>query len=108
MRKLLHELKDPEFRGLLALVLLFVVIGTLSYMIIEDWDIVDAFYFSVVTLTTTGYGDVAPVTTVGKLFTVAYLVTGLGLMFAFIRKLAERTIQRKPLKGVMKSLRRKS
>ncbi len=105
MKKLLSELKDPEFRGLLALVLLFVMIGTLSYMIIEDWDIVDAFYFSVVTLTTTGYGDVAPATHAGKLFTVGYLITGLGLMFAFIRKLAENTIKRKPLKGVMKSFR---
>ncbi|MBK0327421.1 potassium channel family protein [Rhodobacteraceae bacterium F11138] len=50
---------------------------------------VDALYFTVSTLTTTGYGDITPVTTGGKLFSVFVMVVGVAL---FVR-LAQAVIQ---------------
>jgi hypothetical protein len=41
---------------------------------------VDALYFSVVTLTTVGYGDFAPQTDLGKLFTAVYVRLGIGIL----------------------------
>lgn len=41
---------------------------------------IDSFYFSFVTLATIGYGDLYPVTVLGKLFTVIYSILGLGLV----------------------------
>jgi Ion channel len=51
---------------------------------------VDAFYFSVTTLTTVGLGDLSPTTTLGKLFTVIYIFAGLSLVLGFIETVAKR------------------
>lgn len=40
----------------------------------------DAFYFSVVTMTTVGFGDVTPISEGGRLLTVLMIVTGVGLI----------------------------
>ena len=52
--------RDPEFRSLVFVVLVTLVGGTIFYSTIEGWSVVDAFYFSVTTLTTVGLGDLAP------------------------------------------------
>ena len=59
-------------------------IGTVIYHLLEGWTWLDSFYFSVITLTTVGYGDFSPQTTGGKLFTVFYILVGLGMILAFI------------------------
>lgn len=58
----------------------------------------DAFYFSVTTLTTVGLGDLSPTTTVGKLFTVIYIFAGLSLVLGFIETVAKE-IFRSRMKG---------
>jgi len=61
---------------------LLVLLGTVVYRVLEDWSWVDSFYFSSVTLTTVGFGDLSPTTTVSKLFTVFYIFTGISLIGA--------------------------
>ena len=72
--------RDPQFRSLAVLVVFTLLSGTLFYRTVEGWSTVDAFYFSVTTLTTVGLGDIAPSTTFGKLFTAVYIFAGLGLI----------------------------
>jgi voltage-gated potassium channel Kch len=48
-------------------------------------------YFSVITLTTVGYGDFSPQTPAGKIFTMIYVLVGLGLISGFVYLLADRT-----------------
>lgn len=43
----------------------------------------DAFYWSIVTISTVGYGDITPVTIGGRLVTVALILTGLGVLSFF-------------------------
>jgi hypothetical protein len=76
--------RDAQFRSLTVLVVFTLLSGTLFYSSVEGWSIVDAFYFSVTTLTTVGLGDLAPATTFGKLFTVVYIFAGVGLIAGFI------------------------
>src|SRR3712207_1688896 len=76
--------RDPQVRSLTFLVAFTLLSGTLFYRAVEGWSAVDAFYFSVTTLTTVVLGDLAPATTFGKLFTVAYIFAGLGLIAGFI------------------------
>lgn len=85
--------RDPQFRSLVALVFFTLLSGTIFYSLQEGWSIVDAFYFSVTTLTTVGLGDLAPTTTVGKLFTVFYIFAGLSLVLGFIDTLAKETFR---------------
>ena len=82
-------MRDEDFRSLIFLVFLTFLIGTIFYSYQEGWTLIDAFYFSVTTLTTVGLGDLAPTTPVGKLFTVGYIFSGLGLIAGFINAIAE-------------------
>ena len=49
----------------------------------------DTLYLSFMTLTTIGYGDVHPVTDLGKIFTMVYATVGLGIMAMFISVVAK-------------------
>jgi len=69
-------------------------VGTVTYRILEDWSWVDSLYFSVITLTTVGYGDFAPTTDAAKLFTVLYLVVGISLLGASLNEIGKRRQRR--------------
>ncbi len=79
---------------LFTLVIVFLLIGTVFFAHIEGWRYVDAFYFSAITLSTVGYGDLAPKTDLGKIFTVFYLLLGIGLIFSFINSITQSEIKR--------------
>ncbi|MBI2832919.1 MAG: potassium channel protein [Acidobacteria bacterium] len=67
-----------------ALLLLIFVGGTLGYVVIEGWTVWDAFYMTMITVTTVGYGEVHPLSRGGQVFTVFVLGLGLGTaLYAF-------------------------
>jgi len=86
---------DPDFRTLVVLVFFTLLSGTIFYSLQEGWSVVDAFYFSATTLTTVGLGDLAPTPTIGKLFTVVYIFTGLGLIAGFINTIGREDLSRR-------------
>lgn len=90
LRTLRDLWRDPAYRWLLVSVMVTLGTGTVFYSIVEDWSLLDSLYFSVVTLTTIGYGDFTPQTTLGKIFTISYIFLGLGLIATFVRTVAER------------------
>ena len=94
-RAVRRSLRDPEFRGIFVLVVITLAAGTLFYWQIEGWSLLDSFYFSSITLTTVGYGDLAPETAAGKLFTVFYIFTGIGLIVAFLNAVARGTVEQR-------------
>jgi hypothetical protein len=75
--------KQPETRALLALAVLVLLFGIVFYTVVEQWTVLDAAYFCVVTLGTVGYGDLTPTTSAGKLFTMGYIIVGLSIIGAF-------------------------
>lgn len=83
---------DSTFRGLTFGVAFELILGTVVYALVEDWAMVDALYFCVVASLTVGFGDFAPETTFGRLFTVFYLLTSVGLFVAFGSKIAAEII----------------
>ena len=60
----------------LVLAAVAVAYGTIGYQVVEGWGLLDAFYMTVTTLTTVGYGEVHPLDTAGKLFTISLLALG--------------------------------
>lgn len=67
-----------QVRFLVALTALLIALASAFYHWVEGWGWIDAFYFSVITISTVGYGDFAPQTAAGKLFTSVYVLCGLG------------------------------
>ena len=84
-----------KFKVLFALVIILLVIGTAFYHQVEGFSWLDSFYFTSVTLTTVGYGDFVPVTSIGKVFTVIYLFVGIGIILGFVNLLAKQRIKRR-------------
>ena len=54
------------------------------FSLLEDWSIVDSLYFSVVTATTVGFGDLTPSTDGAKLFTIVYIISGISIIGKFL------------------------
>lgn len=61
---------------------ILIAAGTGIFHVLEGWTVVDAFYFSVMTVTTVGYGDFAPTHDVSKIFTAIYAIAGVSIAFA--------------------------
>ncbi|MBN9580339.1 MAG: two pore domain potassium channel family protein [Afipia sp.] len=83
-----HGLRDPEFRAIAFLLALSAVAGSVFYRAVEGWAWIDAMYFSFMALTTVGDANLAPISVLGKIFTIAFSLIGIGLMLAFVSRLA--------------------
>jgi voltage-gated potassium channel len=87
--------RKQELRGLLLLIVVTILIGTWFYWQFEptitSW--VDAYYFTVITLTTIGYGDFSPTIPLTKIFTTFYVFVGLGIIAGFIGLVGEAVIE---------------
>ncbi len=89
IKTLISFLEDAEYRSLMLTTVIILAMGTLTYRYLEGWGWIDALYFSVVTLTTIGYGDITPQTDAGKLFTIFYIFTGIGIILTFVNTVYE-------------------
>jgi voltage-gated potassium channel len=65
-----------HFRLPLILLQFIMMVGTLGYMIIDDFTILDAIYQTGITFTTVGFGEIAPISNAGRLFTVTLIIFG--------------------------------
>ena len=74
---------------IVVLSVVLVMFGSIGYMIIEGWEFDDAFYMTIITLATVGYGEVHQVSDFGRLFTVMLIVSGVG----FFMYVASLTVQ---------------
>jgi voltage-gated potassium channel len=89
------DLSDYQFHFLTSVTLIVLGIGTLFYHFVEKLKFLDALYFSVVTLATVGYGDFSPKTDLGKIFTIFYIITGIGILATFANALIRRAAQKR-------------
>ena len=87
-----NALKDPEFEALLTILVILIGSATWFYHDVEQWSILDSLYFSVVTITTVGYGDLSPHTAIAKIFTMCYLFLGIGVLLSFVNYIAQHTV----------------
>lgn len=83
--RVFHQAWEPLFSVFIAFIIVLLSAGTLLHAL--EWDvqpdkfgsIPDALWWAIVTLTTTGYGDVTPVTPLGRMIGGAVMVCGIGV-----------------------------
>jgi voltage-gated potassium channel len=65
------------------------LIGTIGFVFVEGWSFFDAFYMTLITLTTVGYGEVHPLSRSGRLFASGLMLIGVVAVFVSIAILGD-------------------
>jgi len=74
----LHNIRNLIILSLLSLFML--ALGVIGYMVLEDWDFLDALYMTIITVTTVGFSEVRHLSPEGRLFTLILIFIGVGLV----------------------------
>lgn len=80
----------------------YIGIGVLAMMKLEKLGFLDSLYFSVVSLTTVGYGDITPETSLGKIFVMIYLIVGIGIIAALANNIIKNVLASRVIKDAIK------
>jgi voltage-gated potassium channel len=67
--------------------------GSLGFVWIEGWNFFDALYMTVTTLTTVGYGEVHPLSHLGRLYNMVLILAGMGVLFYIVGSLARVVVE---------------
>lgn len=78
----------------IASVLLAVIaVGTVGYIVIEDWAFMDALFMTVTTISTVGYREVRELSEAGRIYTIFVIIGGVGVMFYSVGSFAQYLIE---------------
>ena len=83
-----------SFRLLLSLPLAVLFVGTTGFMILERLSFLDALYFTIVTISTVGYGDIHPTNVASKAFGIVLIVIGIGIFLTIVTNATQLLVQR--------------
>ena len=97
-----HRSIRLQFRLAAGISLSLLLIGAVFYHLVEHLSWLNSFYFCTITLTTIGYGDIVPTTDLGKLFTIFYVLIGIGILGFFVQLLVKNATIRRQLKQAKK------
>ena len=84
-----------RFRVVVSSLVLLLLMGTIIFHHLEDWSYIKSFYFSVVTLTTVGYGDLYPTTDGGRLVTAFYILFGVAIAISALTIVGDSYLRRR-------------
>jgi voltage-gated potassium channel len=76
-----------------AAIFLVLAIGTIGFTFIEHWPAFDAFYMTLITMTTVGYAEVHPLTHAGRIFNSFLIAIGVTMIFIAIGAMTQTIIE---------------
>jgi len=88
------KLRLKIFLGVLIMV---IITGTVGFSLIEHLPISDAFYLTVITVSTVGYGDITPVTVAGKALSLCLIVIGVGTFLGVVANMTDLFLDRREM-----------
>ncbi len=91
-----------SYRALIGLLLAVIGIGTVFFRYAEGWSWLDSYFFTVVTLSTVGYGNLVPATAIGKIGTTVFIFLGLGVFALAIQQFGHFAVLRRHRKVIEK------
>lgn len=77
------------FRLPLILTVLVMLIGTIGYMVIDHFPLMDAIYQTGITFTTVGFGEIQPISDMGRIFTITLIIFGFVVFSIAVGIIAE-------------------
>ena len=84
--------KNRYIKWSIALVSL-IALGTAGYMTIEHWGFSDSLYMTVITIATVGFGEVHPLSSAGRIFTIILILFGVGTAFYILTSIVQATLE---------------
>lgn len=81
-----------RLRPLAGFAAFVLVAGTAGFMWIEGWGLREAFYMTVITLSTVGFGEVRPLSEAGRMFTAVLILGGVATLGFALRELGDRIV----------------
>ena len=98
----LTPVKNVRNRLIFTIIMILSVlfVGTLGFHLLEGWPILESAYVATQTVTTVGYGDITPATHAGRLFSVVFMLLGVGTVLYGLTLLAQAVVQ----SGVVEAL----
>lgn len=95
-RRILRFLWRENLHRLLALIGIMVLFSTIGIVLLEPGiSLLNALWWTIVTLTTVGYGDISPVTIGGRIIAVIIMFFGIGLLGMLSATLASVLVEKK-------------
>ncbi len=80
--------------SLFVVLAVLISFGTLVFHELEGWSYIDSFYFTGITLTTIGYGDLIPTHDISKLVTVGFALSGVAIFLYALGVIATHYFQK--------------
>ncbi len=87
---------EPVYRRfalIVALIAATLAVGTTGFALIEHYPVFDAFYMSLITITTVGYEEIHPLSFAGRIFNSFLLLFGVGVMFYAVGAITQTVLE---------------
>jgi voltage-gated potassium channel len=84
----------------IGLIFVIIIFGGIGVYLVEHnkpganiTNLGNAFWWAIITITTVGYGDYTPVTTIGRIIAVVVMFSGIGIVVSLVTLLSQRRLQ---------------
>jgi len=89
------ELEKIRFKLYLVVFIVLLLVGIFGFMIVENLSLLDAIYFSIVTMATVGYGDIHPQYLLGKILAIVLIIGGVGTFLGIVASITDLFVKRR-------------
>jgi len=81
--------------SLLGTLVSIIATGTVFFRWVEGWSWLDSYFFTVVTLSTVGYGELVPQSAAGRIGTTVFILVGLGIFAVAVQQFGQYAMRKR-------------